>query len=76
MKCPKQLFHDGAFTASCREEIQEHLREKIEQLVAGGTSRKEASAAARRQFGNVTLIEEDSRTVRQWPLLTAYIRLY
>src|SRR5436305_15248010 len=30
-------------------------------------SRKEAAAGARREFGNVTLVEEDSRTVWRWP---------
>jgi hypothetical protein len=29
------------------EEIQEHLREKVEELVAGGMSREEAAFAAR-----------------------------
>ena len=32
------------------DEIQEHLGEKIEELVASGMSRKEATAAARREF--------------------------
>src|SRR6202047_3619689 len=49
------------------EEIQEHLEEKIEELVAGGMSRKEATAAAHRAFGNVTLTEEDSQNVWRWP---------
>jgi len=47
------------------DEIQEHLREKIEELVSGGMSRKEAAQAARREFGNVTLIGQDSRKVWQ-----------
>jgi len=42
------------------EEIQQHLEEKIKTRAAG-MPRKEASAAARREFGNITLIEEDSR---------------
>src|SRR6267142_7090643 len=48
------------------EEIREHLEEKIEELVAGGMSRKQAAAAARREFGNVMLVEEDSREVWRW----------
>jgi len=32
------------------EEIREHLEEKMEELVAGGLSRREAAAAARREF--------------------------
>src|SRR5580704_16746266 len=51
------------------EEIREHLDEKIEELVATGMSRPEAIAAARRQFGNVTLIEQRTREVWQWSWL-------
>lgn len=47
-------------------EIREHLKEKIEELVAGGMSPKDASVAARREFGNLTLVEEDSRAVWGW----------
>ncbi len=49
------------------EEIREHLEEKTEELVAGGMPRQEAVCAARREFGNVTLIEEDSRRPWQRP---------
>src|SRR5208283_780995 len=48
------------------EEIRAHLEEKIEELVEGGMTRKEAEAAARREFGNVTLVEEDARDVWRW----------
>lgn len=50
-------------------EIQAHLDEKTEELVAEGMSRKDASAAARREFGNVTQIESDGREVWQWPTI-------
>jgi len=63
----KQLFVRRRLYGDLSEEIREHLEEKIEQLVAGGTSRKEAAAAARREFGNVMLVEEDSREVWRWP---------
>ena len=45
--------------------IQEHLEEKIEELMEEGMSREEATFNARRAFGNVTLIEERSREVWQ-----------
>ncbi len=48
------------------EEIQEHLAERVDELVEGGMSRADASAQARREFGNVALIEHDSRDVWQW----------
>src|SRR6267142_8260 len=62
-----KLFSRRRLYGELSEEIQEHLHEKIEELLASGMSRKEATAAARREFGNVTLIEEDSRTVWRWP---------
>jgi len=63
----KQLFSRRRLYNDLSAEIHEHLEEKIEELVAGGTPRKEAAAAARREFGNVTLLEEDSRAVWRWP---------
>jgi predicted permease len=65
----RQLISRRKLYGELSEEIREHLEEKIEELVAGGMSRKEATAATRREFGNVTLIEEDSRTVWRWPSL-------
>ena len=47
--------------------IQEHIEERTEELTAEGISRKEAEQTARREFGNVTLLEERSREVWQWP---------
>jgi predicted permease len=47
--------------------IKEHLEEKIEELMADGMSRDDAETTARREFGNVTLLEERSREVWQWP---------
>jgi len=57
----KQLFSRGRLYSDLSDEIQEHLDEKIEELVANGMSREEATHAARREFGNVTLIKEDCR---------------
>ena len=46
--------------------IREHIEERAEELVDGGMPRVEAEKTARREFGNVTLIEERSREVWQW----------
>src|SRR5438876_631756 len=67
----KQLFSRRRLYDDLSEEIHEHLEEKIEELVASGMPRKEA-AAARREFGNVTLMEEDSRAVWQWPSMESF----
>jgi len=69
----KQLFSRRGLYDDLSEEIQEHLEEKIEELAAGGMSRKEATAAARREFGNITLMEEDSRAVWRWPSLEDFL---
>jgi predicted permease len=55
------------------QEIREHLEEKIDELVASGMSREEATYAARREFGNATLIEERGREVWQWPSVESFI---
>src|SRR5882757_316339 len=49
--------------------IQEHLDERTEELMEDGMSREEAAQKARREFGNVTLIQEHSREAWQWPTL-------
>jgi hypothetical protein len=41
-------------------------------LLASGVSREETVRPARREFGNVTLIEEDSREVWRWPSLESF----
>ena len=46
--------------------IDEHLQEKIEELMDDGMSREQAQKAARRAFGNVTQLKERSREAWQW----------
>src|ERR1700732_3505602 len=62
----KRLFSRGRLYHDLSADIQEHLEEKMEELVVGGMSTEEAIRASRRQFGNVTRIEEDSRDVWRW----------
>ena len=62
-----QLFRRGQIYGDLAEEIEEHLAEKVDALVAGGMSRKEAELRARREFGNVTRIEEQGREAWMWP---------
>jgi len=65
----RQLFSRRRLYNDLSDGMQQHLEEKIEELVAGGVSRREASAAARCAFGSVTLMEQDSRDVWCWPTL-------
>lgn len=62
----QRLFSRRRLYGDLSEEIRQHLDEKIEELVAGGMSRTDAVAAARRQFGNLTMVERDSREVWRW----------
>src|SRR5579871_1803234 len=69
----RQLFSRGRLYNDLSDEMQQHLEEKIEELIASGMSRKEATAAARRTFGNVTLIQQDSRDAWRWPSLEDFL---
>ncbi len=69
----KQLLSRRRLYGDLSEEIRAHLEEKIEELVEVGMSRKEATAAARRQFGNVSVTEEEGREVWQWPSLESFV---
>ncbi len=51
------------------ETIREHLDEKIADLMDRGMTLEQAERVARREFGNVTLIEQRSREIWQWPTL-------
>jgi predicted permease len=65
----RQMFSRRRLYRELSEEIQAHLEEKAEELVAGGMSREEAMRSARRGFGNVGLVEEDCLEVWAWPSL-------
>jgi predicted permease len=62
----KRLFSRRKLYGDLSDEMQQHLEEKIEELVGTGMSRKEATAAARCEFGNLSLLEEDGRDVWRW----------
>ena len=61
----KEIFDDLA------EEIRQHLEEKIDALMAGGMSRREAAACARREFGSTLAMEERGRDVWSRPIFDA-----
>jgi predicted permease len=65
----RQLFSRRHRYDQLSETIREHLEEKIADLMDRGMVRKQAEQIARREFGNVTRIEERSREVWQWPTL-------
>ncbi|HTX77981.1 MAG TPA: ABC transporter permease [Terracidiphilus sp.] len=63
-----QLFARRRIYRDLADEIRQHIEEKTEALMAEGMSREEAQRAARREFGNVTRIEERGREAWMWPL--------
>jgi predicted permease len=65
----RQLFTRRRRYEDLSVSIREHLEERIDELTDGGMDRRAAEQKARREFGNIALIEERSREVWQWRLL-------
>jgi macrolide transport system ATP-binding/permease protein len=51
-----------------REELQFHLEEEAEQLQAKGLAEQQAKWAARRELGNVGLVQENTRAAWGWTI--------
>jgi len=68
-----RVFHRRRFHNDLSAEMRAHLDEKIAALIASGMSSEEATRTARREFGNVTLLEERSREVWRWPSLESFV---
>jgi putative ABC transport system permease protein len=62
-----RLWKRRAMMDDLSEEMEQHLNEKIEAMVAAGTPRDEAVHAARRAFGNTALLQERGREFWMWP---------
>ncbi len=68
-----RLFRRRQVYESLADEIRSHLDERIEALMAQGMSRADATAAARRAFGNVTNVVEQGREVWEWPSVESFV---
>ncbi|MGA7342113.1 MAG: ABC transporter permease [Terracidiphilus sp.] len=73
MQALNRLFGRGRRYRDLAVSIQEHIDERTDELVEQGMARKEAAQAARREFGNVALIQERSREAWQWPILESVL---
>src|SRR5262245_10664017 len=60
----RELFGDRRADRDLDDEIETHLRLLTERYVHQGMTEAEAARAARRQFGNVTLLKEEHREMR------------
>ena len=65
----RQLVTRRRRYAELSESIREHLDEKIADLMDRGMTRPQAERAARLEFGSLTVLEERSREVWQWPAI-------
>jgi predicted permease len=63
----RRRYHDLNFS------IQEHIAERANELVEEGMAPEAAEQAARREFGNVGLVEQKSREVWQWPSAESFV---
>jgi predicted permease len=64
--CLRVLFRRERFDRDLEEEMQSHLEMQAEENRENGVDADEARYAARRQFGNPTLLMERSREVWGW----------
>ena len=70
----KQFFHRQRTNVELEDEIQLHMQLLKERFILQGRSPGEAEAAARRQFGNPTLLQERHHEQRTFSLLAAFMR--
>jgi putative ABC transport system permease protein len=68
------LFGDRGADREFDDEIEAHLRLLAERYVRQGMSKAEAEWAARRQFGNVTLLKEANREMRGIRLIDTFFQ--
>ena len=69
----KQLCSRRQLYGELSEEIQAHLDEKVEELVADGITKEEAKQIALREFGNVGLVQEESHDVWAWASVEEFL---
>jgi len=60
--------------AELREEIEFHLREEAEERTTAGMANDQARLAARRELGNFTRVQEDTRAAWTWALFEDFLR--
>ena len=65
----KRLLGERRLDREFDDEIQEHLRLLTKRYMNEGMARNDADSAARRQFGNVTLLREDRTQMQAIPTI-------
>jgi putative ABC transport system permease protein len=68
------LLRRGQFDREMSEEMRFHLEMKVEENISSGLTPEEALYAARKQFGNQTLLQEASREVWGFTMIETLLR--
>jgi macrolide transport system ATP-binding/permease protein len=68
----KWLTQRRSKESELQEELQFHLDEEVEQRRDAGLTREDATWAARRDLGNVSLTKEDTRSAWGWTMLEQF----
>jgi putative ABC transport system permease protein len=68
------LLHGDEFDRDLAEEMRLHVQLRSEEQAERGVPAKDARTAARRQFGNVTLLSEQSRDAWGWRWLDQLVQ--
>jgi predicted permease len=70
----KMLRHRDRESQRLDAELQFHLQQQTEENIAAGMSPEEATQAARRAFGNPTVLREHARETWSWNSLELFLR--
>jgi hypothetical protein len=68
------LFKRRSKEAELQEEIQFHLDEEADERIDRGLARPDAQLAARRDLGNITRVQEDTRATWSWTLFEQFLQ--
>jgi predicted permease len=70
----RSFFGDRRVELEFDDEIQGHLESLTERYISQGMAQDEAASAARRQFGNITLLKEANREMRGIRLIDTLVQ--
>src|SRR5262249_60530407 len=70
----QMLLRRDEFDSDLEEEMKLHIQMRVDQQIKEGVSEKAAQAAARRQFGNVLSLREQSQDAWGWRWLEQLVQ--
>src|SRR5512133_3825899 len=69
----RAILNPNALNDDMQAEMREHLHRATERLIARGMSPDDARIAARREFGNATVIQYEARDARGAPCIDSVL---